>query len=46
MKTNYMLYLFLIIVILLIIYLYFVDIPSPSKKFLEDYELEVKWLYI
>lgn len=42
MKNKYLLYFFIVIVIIIIISLYFIEIPAPSTKILESYNLNLK----
>tara|TARA_Y100000996_G_C22172988_1_gene499456 strand:- start:207 stop:335 length:129 start_codon:yes stop_codon:yes gene_type:complete len=42
MKNKYILYLFGIILIIAIISLYFIEIPNPSKKITEQFEIIVE----
>ncbi len=42
MKNKYIIYISGIIVFILIISLYFIEIPNPSKKYSEPYEIQIK----
>ena len=42
MKTIYFICFFILIVLLAVFVLNFVEIPSPSKLIIEDYEFDLK----